>query len=83
MYSVYFSFQAALNVGATPDMFVPEYVWITLGWYRDRWWSEEISQDNLPNCTDSILEPLLSRTIGIQEANSPPDRNAPTDVNLV
>lgn len=64
-------------------MYVPEYVWITLGWYRDQWWSEEISQDTLPNCTDSILEPLLSRTIGIQEANSPSDRDAPTDVYLV
>lgn len=62
---------------------VPGYVWITLGWYRDNWWTRAVSQDELPQCTDDLLEPLLYQSIGIQQSNSAEDNNTPTDVNLV
>lgn len=68
---------------SNPQFYVPGYVWITLGWYRDQWWTETVSQDIIPGCTDDVLEPLISQSIGIQQTNSAPDRNAATNVNLV
>lgn len=79
------SLQAANLQDENPDpqLYVPGYVWITLGWYRDQWWTEEVSREIIPGCDDTTLEPLINQTIGIQQANSAPDRQAPTDVNLV
>lgn len=62
---------------------MPGYVWITLGWYRDQWWTETVSQDEIEGCSDSVIESLLYQSIAIQEANSAADVNARTDVNLV
>ena len=42
-----------------------------------------MSQDNLEECTDSVLEQLIIQSIAVQESNSAEDRNAPTDVILV
>ena len=66
-----------------PEFQVKQYVWIILGWYRDRWWTEATSKDDLPQCSDDHIESLLPQTIGIQMANSAEDIDAPTDVNLV
>jgi hypothetical protein len=63
--------------------YTPGYVWITLGWYHDQWWTEHVSQDYITNCTDESLEPLVNRAIGIQQENFAQDENAPTSVNLV
>ena len=59
------------------------YVWITLGWYQDQWWTEAISQDILLGCNDSLIEPLMIQMIAVQQANFALDEDAPTDVNLV
>lgn len=72
-----------MNASNDLKFYVSGYVWITLGWYHDQWWTEDVSQDVIPGCSDILLEPLMSQTISIQQANSAPDINAPTDVNLV
>ena len=80
------SFTQAVKLQAEnpdPQYYVPGYVWITLGWYRDQWWTEDVSQDIIPGCDDATLEPLIDQTIGIQQTNSAPDKQAPTDVILV
>lgn len=66
-----------------PAFFVQGYVWITLGWYHEGWWTENISGDDIPGCNDSMIEVLLYQTLAIRQANSAPDGTAPTDVNLV
>ena len=66
-----------------PQFYTPGYVWITLGWYRDLWWTEDVSRDVIPGCDDSVLEPFLNQTLGIQQPHSALDEDAPTDVNLV
>jgi len=66
-----------------PAFHYRSYVWITLGWYRERWWKAEVAQDNQVNCTDAELEQLLERTIAIQQFPVAENRTVPTDVSLV
>ena len=65
------------------EFYVPGYVWITLGWYGDNWWTETVAQDSLPECSDNSLKQLLLQSVAIQELNLALDLTAPTDVNLV
>jgi len=67
----------------TADFYVQGYVWITLGWYGDNWWTETVSKDRLPECSDTLLEQFLLQSVAVQELNLALDLTAPTDVNLV
>lgn len=79
--------QAAKNHSSNPDdlrFYFPGYVWITLGWYSDQWWTAEVANDPLTDCRDEQLEELfLPQTLGILQANSASDEKAQTDVMLV
>ncbi len=39
----------------------PKYVWLTYGWYQDRWWTEEVNPEPI-NCTDHQLAEVLHRS---------------------
>lgn len=57
-----------------------QYVWITLGWYGEEWWT--LSNDSV-NCTDQDVEQFLPNTIALFHANTADNESAPTDVLLV
>ena len=40
----------------------PKYVWLTYGWYQDRWWTEEVNPEPT-NCTDHQLAEVLHRSL--------------------
>ena len=65
-------------------LFGPRYVWITHGWYPDRWWTQEVT-NNTVNCTESQLEEFLvqGRVIALNHLTTPDDRNATTDQGTV
>ena len=65
-------------------LFGPRYVWITHGWYPDRWWTQEVT-NNTVNCTESQLEEFLvqGRVIALTHLTTPDDRNAMTDQGTV
>ena len=71
------------HTGLDHKFYFPGYVWITLAWYRDNWWTESVSLDYLPECPDQMLGEFLFQSIGILQANSAEDADAPTDVYLV
>ena len=45
--------------------YVPGYVWILHGWYKQRWWRSEVGNDDAMDCTDEQLEMLLQNSISI------------------
>ena len=77
----YFIIKAAIKQeDSDPQFYIPGYVWITHGWYQDKWWTEDIA-GKLPNCNDTLLEPLINNTIGIWNSNIQSEIS--TNVNLV
>ena len=60
------------------------YVWLTLGWYREGWWTAEVVNDTLtPNCSSEDLAAFISRTVGIQQFPTADNDTTETDVQLV
>ncbi len=44
----------------------PKYVWLTYGWYQDRWWTEEVNPEPT-NCTDYQLAEVLHRSLTLEQ----------------
>lgn len=77
-----FALQAAYNhrTNPNPEHHYPGYVWITLGWYRDDWWTEA---DDQIMCSNSDIEPFIRNTFSIQIGNGSFDASADTNVAIV
>ncbi len=60
----------------------PKYVWVTYGWYQDRWWTEEVNPEPT-NCTDHQLAEVLHRSLALQLIPDLNELNATTDTGLV
>ncbi len=60
----------------------PKYVWLTYGWYQDRWWTEEVNPEPT-NCTDDQLAEALHRSIALQLLPNLNKLNSTTDTGLV
>ncbi len=60
----------------------PKYVWLTYGWYQDRWWTEEMNPEQT-NCTDHQLAEVLHRSLVLQLIPNLNDLNTTTDTGLV
>ena len=73
----------AAQATPTDELYYPSYVWITLGWYADRWWTQEVANDPTVNCTDAQFETLLRRTLAIQQLPTAENRTGSTNVSLV
>ena len=78
--------QAAREVNTNPAFHFPGYIWITLGWYHERWWTAEVAQDPAVDCLDKELETVLPQMFGILFGNTFLQGNnvdIETDVSLV
>ena len=62
----------------------PHYGWIMFGWYRERWWTEEVAQEQI-DCSDEEMESFLERArpLLIQLLPEPGDYDAATDAGFV
>lgn len=60
----------------------PRYVWLSYGWYQDKWWTSEINP-RMANCTDSQLAGFLERGLALQILPMAQDLDAMTDTGLV
>ena len=60
----------------------PHYVWITYGWYQDRWWSADVSSLRV-DCTDQEMVRQVHRALALQLLPEGHDPNAMTDTGLV
>ena len=68
----------AYQRGFTP----PKYMFITYGWYDERWWQEGYSSDNY-NCTAEDLEKVALYNIAVVLAEFPEDPDAVAEPNIV
>ena len=60
----------------------PKYMFITIGWYSDRWWQEGYSSDNY-NCTAEDLEKVALYNIAAKLLELPDDPDAVAEPNIV
>lgn len=65
---------------SSPEFKYERYVWITLGWYGEEWWT---LTNNTANCTNQDVEQFLPNTIAVLQANMARNDSATTDVQLV
>ena len=72
----------AVKLSASDDAsrYVPGYVWILHGWYKQRWWTAD---NDTVECTNERLEVLLRNSISILQIPAADNVTAPTDVELV
>ena len=61
-------------------MIYPEYVWMSYGWYTEKWWLEEDT-----DCTAEQMQRAIARSLAIHHFPIPTseEENAPTDVVYV
>ena len=61
-------------------MIYPEYVWISYGWYTEKWWLEEDT-----DCTTDQMQNAIQHSLAIHHFPTPmsEEENAPTDVVYV
>ena len=61
-------------------MIYPEYVWMSYGWYTQKWWLEEDT-----SCTADQMQSAIQRSLAIHHYPIPTseEENAPTDVVYV
>ena len=66
------------------DITYPRYAWILHGWYRERWWTQEVANSSL-DCNDKELETFLmeSKLLTIFLNPVPEDENALTISGIV
>jgi gamma-aminobutyric acid type B receptor len=67
----------------SPSHYVPGYVWLIHGWYKQFWWTAEVANDDVVDCTNKELEELLRNSIAILQIPTSQNFTAPTDVALV
>ena len=58
------------------------YVWITYGWYQDRWWSADVSSQRV-ECSDQEMVRQVDRALALQLLPEGHDPDAMTDTGLV
>ena len=47
-------------------LFAPRYVIMTIGWYRESWWTEKLEEGSL-NCTIEEMERVLSFSLVVSD----------------
>ena len=60
----------------------PSYVFITHGWYQNRWWSQEVANSSL-NCSDAEIINMLHGVIAVQQFPVAKNGSHPTASGLV
>ena len=83
VYETLFFLQAVKLGEESPSHYVPGYVWLIHGWYKQLWWTAEVANDHVVNCTNKELEKLLRNSIAILQIPTSQNFTAPTDVALV
>ena len=68
----------AYQRGFTP----PKYMFITYGWYDERWWQEGYFSDKY-NCTAEDLEKVALYNVAAALAEFPDDLDAVAEPNIV
>ena len=65
-------------------LFGPQYVWATYSWYRERWWTQEVTNTTI-SCTDEELEEFVirERMLTLSHYAIPENRNKITDQGTV
>ena len=65
-------------------MIYPDYVWMTYGWYSERWWNDTANMTDL-SCSSVQLESAIERSLSFHHFPLPTqdEEDAPTDVNYV
>ena len=69
-------------------MNIPDYAWISFGWYSKKFWEDPYanrsSYDAFNNCTPSELESIVDQMILIDQYPRQDDKDSPTIIgNLV
>jgi hypothetical protein len=82
VYETLFFLQAVKLGEESPSHYVPGYVWLIHGWYKQFWWTAEVANDHVVNCTNKELEKLLRNSIAILQIPTSQNFTAPTDVAL-
>ncbi|KAL5457081.1 hypothetical protein EMCRGX_G034319 [Ephydatia muelleri] len=72
--------------GVDPSHYYVQYVWITLGWYPQQWWTRAVTPDSqytdtFTVCSDAALEAMLHWALAINHRPQPLDTTGKTDVN--
>ena len=74
--------------GVDPSHYYPQYVWITLGWYPQQWWTRGVTPDGqytdmFAICSDAALEGMLHRALSVNHRPQPLNSTGKTDVYYV
>ena len=62
------------------NMTYPRYMFLTYGWYEDRWFAEEMQEDN---CTSAQRESVLQHTLAVLQDEFLTNLSAITDTGIV
>ena len=62
------------------NMTYPRYVFLTYGWYEDRWFAEEVQGDE---CTPAQRESVLQHTLAVLQDEFLTNLSAVTDTGIV
>ena len=62
------------------NMTYPRYMFLTYGWYEDRWFAEEMQGDD---CTSAQRESVLQHTLAILQGEFLTNLSAITDTGIV
>ena len=62
------------------NMTYPRYMFLTYGWYEDRWFAEEMQEDN---CTSAQRESVLPYTLAVLQDEFLTNLSAITDTGIV
>ena len=70
---------------AKRNLVYPNYAWIFYGLYPDGWWTENVTQVPLEDCTDEELELFLFKSRGLMAhiVPEPDDFDSPTSAGIV
>ena len=62
------------------NMTYPRYMFLTYGWYEERWFAEEMQGDN---CTSAQRESVLQHTLAVRQDKFLTNLSAITDTGIV